>query len=389
MHALGRLFRRSLTALLCSFTTFGVPPLSAQEAIDLSGFRDSAHHWYDIHDGEHVIEPLEGKPKYPAADIVHIADNILLFQKDNGGWAKNYDMQAVLSPEQRAIVLKTKKETNTTFDNGTTHSQVAYLAEAFRRTNEARYKEGCLRGIDFILRAQYANGGWPQFYPEKKGYARFITFNDGAMIGVMNVLHQIVRNDEAYRFIDDMRRRRIRAAFERGIDCILRCQIVDRDTLTVWCQQHDEQTLKPQSARTFEPAAIGNQESAEIVEFLMSIDHPTSRIIRSVDAAAAWFEHAMLRGIRIDTVRAPEAAYQYHTVNFDRIVVSDPAAPPLWPRYTEPGTHRPLFCNRDGKTVYSLAEVERERRTGYGWYTDAPKRVLVRYAAWKKNLNSR
>jgi len=49
----------------------------------------------------------------------------------------------------------------------------------------------------------------------------------------------------------------------------------------------------------------------------------------------------------------------------------------------------PLFCNRDGIIVYSLAEVARERRTGYGWYTDEPREVLKKYPKWleKNKLN--
>jgi hypothetical protein len=47
-----------------------------------------------------------------------------------------------------------------------------------------------------------------------------------------------------------------------------------------------------------------------------------------------------------------------------------------------------MFCNRDGKPVYTLAEVERERRTGYKWYVDEPQRVLEKYPSWKKKIKS-
>ena len=70
--------------------------------------------------------------------------------------------------------------------------------------------------------------------------------------------------------------------------------------------------------------------------------------------------------------------------NSDRVVVTDTTAPPIWTRYYELKTHRPLFCNRDSKVVYSLAEVDRERRDGYGWYTYGPQKVLDSYAAWQQ-----
>jgi hypothetical protein len=43
-----------------------------------------------------------------------------------------------------------------------------------------------------------------------------------------------------------------------------------------------------------------------------------------------------------------------------------------------------MFCNRDSSIVYSLADVARERRAGYGWYTYGPQKVLDQYPAWQK-----
>lgn len=64
--------------------------------------------------------------------------------------------------------------------------------------------------------------------------------------------------------------------------------------------------------------------------------------------------------------------------------MNDSSAAPIWTRYYELKTHRPLFCNRDSKVVYSLAEVLRERRDGYGWYTYEPQKVLKAYPEWEK-----
>jgi pectinesterase len=70
-------------------------------------------------------------------------------------------------------------------------------------------------------------------------------------------------------------------------------------------------------------------------------------------------------------------------------VVTDSAAPPIWTRYYQLKTHRPIFCNRDSKIVYSLAEVTRERRDGYGWYTYAPQSVLDEYPKWQAEKTTR
>jgi len=351
---------------------------------DLGSFYDSSHHWYDIHDEDRVIDPLPDQKRYSGSDITEIADNIILFQKSNGGWTKNYDMRAILTDEQKLAVINSKNETNTTFDNGATHSQVQYLADVYTKTGIEKYKDACIKGIEFILEAQYDNGGFPQFYPDKSGYRKYITFNDGAMIGVMVVLHRIVMNTSEYSFVDEQLRGKVKQAFNKGIDCILKCQIVESGDKTAWCQQHDNIDFHPQNARTFEPAAICNGESAGIVYLLMQLDQPSDKVVESVQSAIKWFGESKILGIRVESVDSSLADYQYHSTDKDRVVIEDPDAPPLWARFYELKTHVPLFCKRDGKLVYSMAEVERERRTGYAWYIDWPQAVLNIYPAWQK-----
>ncbi|MCB9259836.1 MAG: pectate lyase [Ignavibacteriales bacterium] len=364
------------------FSFLPISPLYSQ--LDLNRFMDSAHHWYGINDEDRIIQPLPDQPKYNAEEYQNIADNILLFQKENGGWAKNFDMQAILDDEQRAKVLADKPIENTTFDNGATHSQLSYLAEVYTITKDDKYKDAFLKGLDFILTAQYQNGGWPQFFPDTSGYRKYITFNDGAMMGVIKILENIVNKNSNYLFIHDPKYQEVKNAFEKGIDCILDMQIVDEDRTTVWCQQHDQVTLKPQNARTFEPASICNGESSEIVLFLMSLENPSDRIKSAIINAVSWFEDSAIEGIRVEVIKAPKEEYKYHTTSFDRVVVEDEDAPRIWTRFYELETHRPMFCRRDGKIVYSLAEVERERRTGYGYYNYAPEEVLSYFSEWKQ-----
>ncbi|MEW5799922.1 MAG: pectate lyase [Bacteroidota bacterium] len=362
-----------------------------EDSLNIESFWDSAHHWYDINDEvSKLITPLPDKPQYDKHEVVKIAENILLYQRANGGWIKNYDMRAILTEEQKQKLIATKDDISlTTFDNGTTHSQVEYLARAYTITKNDRFKESCLKGIDFILSAQYPNGGFPQFYPDTKGYRKYITFNDGAMIGVMKVLHNIVRGKRHYSFIDETRRKKVKVSFEKGIDCILRCQIVVNDTLTAWCQQHDHVTLQPQNARSFEPKAICSMESAEIVQFLMSVKKPKIEIVTAVNAAVRWFRHSMIHGIKIETIKTAKTDYIYHNADFDKVVVHDTTAPPIWTRMYEIETNRPLFCRRDGKAVYTLAEVEPERRTGYKWYGYEPQEVIDSYQLWYHSVAKR
>jgi PelA/Pel-15E family pectate lyase len=176
----------------------------------------------------------------------------------------------------------------------------------------------------------------------------------------------------------------VRLALDKGLECILNTQIVDNGRLTVWCQQHDEKTLKPAWARAYEPPSICNQESVAVVLFLMNIDHPNKRIIESIQGAVKWFNDSKIYNRSVKTVPAAPEISQWRTSMIDRIVVIDSLAPPIWTRYYELNTEKPLFSDRNGKLLYSLSEVSRERRSGYGWYTYAPDEVLNKYPEWQK-----
>ncbi|MGG9962795.1 pectate lyase [Ferruginibacter sp. SUN106] len=353
---------------------------------DLSIFNDASNHWYAIPDKGTVIMPRPGHPRYKADEITAIADNILLYQKDNGGWPKNYDMQAILTPEQQDSLVKAKAVLNTTFDNRTTYSHISYLSKTYSYTTEEKYKTAAVKGLEYILKAQYNNGGWPQYYPLEEGYSRHITYNDDAFGGIMLLLKDIAEDKQEYRFIDAVLRVQLQKAYDKGLDCILKTQINDAGKPTAWCQQYDETTLQPAWARKFEPPSICNGESVEVVLLLMSIKRPSAAVIDAVQNAVVWFNESKINGIKVETFAAPEMVTPFRISKTDKRVVNDSTAPAIWTRYYELKTHRPLFCNRDSKVVYSLAEVERERRDGYAWYTYEPQKVLQKYPQWQQQF---
>src|SRR6185369_16939172 len=99
--------------------------------VDAKPFADGAGHWYNIFDKHNMINALPGRPQYDPTEITKIADNILLLQKDNGGWPKNYDVFAILTEAQKDSVLAKKNEENTTYDNGSIYTHIAVLANVY------------------------------------------------------------------------------------------------------------------------------------------------------------------------------------------------------------------------------------------------------------------
>ena len=197
-----------------------------------------------------------------------------------------------------------------------------------------------------------------------------------------HVLQCISRSQKHFAWLDDDRRLKAKQSIKKGIDCILKCQIRVNGTLTGWCQQHDEVTFEAKPARTFELASICPQETASIIEYLMTSEVRSRDTDAAINAAATWLESVRIEGLRLEKIPAKEETFLRHKADFDIIVVSDKQAKPIWARHYEIGTDRPIFAGRDGIKKYNLSEIERERRTGTAWYGNWPGAVLAKHHAW-------
>jgi PelA/Pel-15E family pectate lyase len=301
-----------------------------------------------------------------------IARNVLSYQSLPGSWPKNIDTTAHPYEGDPA-------DLKGTFDNGATVGELEFLAKMLSTDNGTLCKAAFTKGLDHTLAAQYRTGGWPQFFPPGNGYHRHITFNDNTMIHLMIFLRQVAESTD-YAFVDQVRRQQAKLAFDRGVQCILRCQIVVNGKRTAWCAQHDEKDYRPRPARSFELVSLSGSESVEIVRLLMSIDQPSPAIIEAVEGAVIWFDQAKLLGIRVvaqSDENSPSGS--------NKVVVNDDAAQPMWARFHEIDTNKPIFCDRDGIPRTSLAEISYERRNGYSWLGYWPERLLTEeYPAWAK-----
>jgi PelA/Pel-15E family pectate lyase len=349
-------------------------PLAFAVALALGSAARAAVAWKDA--------PRQPDTWHATAEARALAATVILYQHESGGWPKNTDFSKPPTPNQ--LVQMRRGANAPTIDNGGTTTPLRFLARIIStNTPEAALQAriAFARGFDYLLAAQYENGGWPQYFPLREGYYTHITYNDNAMVNVLTLLRDASRGDPPYAFVDGARRERAAAAVKKGVECILRTQVKQNGALTAWCAQHDEKTLEPAWARKYEPPSLSGSESVGIVRFLMAIEKPTPEIVASIEGAAAWLDKAKLTGIRVEKVRDSAGKSDR------RVASATEDAPPLWARFYELGTDRPLFLDRDSVPHYDYSEITRERRAGYSYYATAPASLLkTEYPRWRERL---
>jgi PelA/Pel-15E family pectate lyase len=257
------------------------------------------------------------RASHPAAwwtsdEALAAARNVITWQVADGGWSKNIDMMS--RPRAPGNFYDADNENRfpapadfdkpvdpswhyiATLDNDATWMQIRFLAHvatallAAHRDADARpIRASVERGIEYLLHAQYPNGGWPQVWPLEGGYHDAITINDDAMTHAVQILEDVALRAPDYRFLPAAMVKRAGPAAQRGIDCLLELQIEENGVKTAWAQQYDALTLAPASARNYEIPALSSDESYTVAQFLMSLPNPTPAEAAAVHAACAWF----------------------------------------------------------------------------------------------------
>jgi len=373
-----------------------------------------------------------GPDYYKTDEAKHTGDIILSFQTPGGGWSKNLAMDDARQRGQlyaTANLAPTKVEPGdfdipkdehwhyiSTLDNDSTNTELHFLAElsaALPGPEGDKYRAAALRGYEYLLRAQYPNGGWPQVWPLEGGYHDAITYNDDAVTESAETLARVAEGKrftsepgeeeaaaakmmaertgrpfvvpqptvEDYSFVPAALRTRAKAAVAKALDIILKTQLHvpapdgKGTVLAVWAQQYDPLTLEPVSARNYEMPSLSSGESASVLEYLMTIDHPSPAVVHAIHAAAAWFEEHKVMGYAWVGGRGDPGGRTFKAV---------PGAGPLWSRYYSLTTQKPIFGDRDKSIHDDVMEISLERRNGYAWYGTGPARPLKEYAEWKK-----
>jgi PelA/Pel-15E family pectate lyase len=154
---------------------------------------------------------------------------------------------------------------NCTFDDQVTTAPARFLMALYFATLEPEYKAAVLRALDFVVKAQYPNGGWPQRYPpapdhfgkEYPDYTTYYTFNDGVIEGNIDLLL------DAY---EKFGNEQYKEAAGRGMDFVVMSQA--EPPQAGWGLQYNMQ-LQSAKARSFEPAALTPLQTLSCIYSLM------------------------------------------------------------------------------------------------------------------------
>ncbi len=310
-----------------------------------------------------------------------LAEKMMLYQLPVGGWGKQLEDKSVVDyslPVDKNLLRKIKStgDDHATIDNNATSREINALMKAYSETKNPDYLKAAEKGIRYLLTMQYENGGFPQYYPNKGLYRKQITFNDNAMINALTVLYNTAEGKNDFIAIDQKLKEQSKKAVKKGIECILKAQVLQNGKPTIWADQYNEITLQPDKARAFEPVSLATAESVGIVRFLMW-QPVTPDIERSVKSAVKWFTENDIEG------------YSYNVVKQNgktvRVLAEDKNSV-VWARFYDIHDNRPLFGDRDGSVKYNYNEVSEERRNGYSWFGDFAKKLIDKeYPKW---LNS-
>lgn len=279
-------------------------------------------------------------------------------QLASGGWSSDFDFapDSARRYHYRRDFLagddeSGKRRNLTTLDDNKTQSALLFLLELAalpESADDSSLHESLAYGMDALLAAQFAGGGWPQQfsgpadpagpvlaasfpdswpreYPGEK-YSHLVTLNDNNLGNVMKLLlraHRLTGED-----------RYLASARKLG-DFLLRAQLPAPQR--GWAQQYDE-NMHPAWARKFEPPSLASVESMGAISALYELWLVTGeeKYRETIPAALDWLEGGRLPGGG-------------------------------WSRFYEMETNRPLYCKAD---TYEITYDDSDLPTHYGFQLD-------------------
>lgn len=368
------------------------------------------------------------------AEMIKAATTVVnpVYQNEDGGWGKTNTDYDLLSD----TFVQKYGHAYSTFDNGSTHGHIKFLTRLLKVTKAQPdlfkgyekelddIEKGFWKAVKYLIDAQNDAGGWPQYYPYGVGYFANITYNDGAMPSVLDVIYALTNDsalldsslcedlDWARQAIKDgnkytaefaISEDKLQKAWDDGLKFTLDAQVEIDGVTTGWAQQYDAKADKPTPTlgRAYELPSVSPSESNAILEVLTNIKNPSQEVKNAVISYTEWVQTIGFTGYKI---------YNYsdrtRELGKDRLLLKDGSTSMTWGRFygldttgeyygldlkdklTE-GKYYPIFSGRNGVAQLSLNYGMGERRSGYSFTnTNAGTTAKGIYDKWIKAVGN-
>ncbi len=273
--------------------------------------------------GEVFLAAWKATGKQPFLDAAREVGLALAWaQRPAGGWNHQSDMSRVVLDASTIG----RVGTDCTFDDNISQGALTFLIHLDEEVDTPWLTESVQLGLAHLEKAQYPNGGWPQWYPLIGSYHDHATYNDGAINDCIRTALLSWNTYHKPKYLE---------LAKRGGDFIVLSQ--GKPPQEGWAQQCDKE-LRPAWARAFEPPGYSSQSTARNIQTLIDLYLETGeeKYLKPIPAALSWL---------------------------DRSKLSDG----VWARLYEVGTNRPIYGDHDRKIHYTLEEISAERQKGYSW----------------------
>ncbi len=276
---------------------------------------------------------------------------VIAAQVSAGGWNYVHDTAGEAAEQQWYDTVAAnawrleefrKRYGNGTFDDAGTSEAAQLLLRMYLEKRDETYRGPLYKAIDFILDAQYPNGGWPQRFPlpeDEDDYTRYITFNDDVAGENLEFLIFAYQALGEARLLDPIR---------RGMDIFLETQ--QPMPQPGWGLQHYVHDLTPAPARSIEPRAFATHTTAANIRALIGFYRLTGdrKYLARIPEAIDWLESVAAPA----DIRPPGRTH---------------------PTFIQIGNGRPLYIHRRGSNI-----------TNGSYYADEnPNDTVIHYGSFR------
>lgn len=305
--------------------------------IPTTGFAKGLAHWQSLRRGASSKPPL-----YAADNIIAIADNLLLMQRNNGGWAAHQNPFRKLSRDERLQYLKDQNAKDASFRDYNIFPQIFYLSHVYLQTGDVRYRNAARKALRLVIASQLYNGGWTLWASSEASSGDDVWIDMAVTLDALQFLRKIAAGDMPYGYIPFDIRKQAAGAVRKGDELLLRLQQADNSRLSLWASAYALNSSQPVAAQGEALAALNVPLSVRIINYLMALQRPPGEVVRSVEGAVAWLQTNSLQ-----QWLARQSASGSVAITGLKSAERLPDQP-LWARYYDIATATPLIHGASG-----------------------------------------